>query len=82
MTITITRGVIDTLTMTAADGTPVTGTISPDRTSWTLAQKLVFGDVYTVTGTATGDRPSTGPDHRDVRHRRHGYRGAGHRVPR
>jgi lipoprotein-anchoring transpeptidase ErfK/SrfK len=54
VTITITRGVIDTLTMTAADGTPVTGTISPDRTSWTLAQKLVFGDVYTVTGTATG----------------------------
>jgi lipoprotein-anchoring transpeptidase ErfK/SrfK len=55
VTITITHGVIDTLTMTAADGTPVTGTISPDRSSWTLAQKLVFGAVYTVAGTATGD---------------------------
>jgi lipoprotein-anchoring transpeptidase ErfK/SrfK len=55
VTITVTHGVIDTLTMTAADGTPVTGAISPDRTSWTLGQKLLFGAVYTVTGTATGD---------------------------
>ena len=55
MTVTVTHGVIDTLTMAAADGTPVTGVISPDRTSWTLTQKLTFGDVYTVTGTAIGD---------------------------
>jgi lipoprotein-anchoring transpeptidase ErfK/SrfK len=52
--ITVTNATIDTLTMTAADGTPVTGTISPDRTRWTLTQKLVFGAVYTVAGTATG----------------------------
>ena len=44
---------IDTLTMTAADGTPVTGATTPDRTSWTLAQKLAFGgDPVEVTGTS------------------------------
>jgi len=54
VTVTVTHGVIDTLTMAAADGTPVTGVISPDRSSWTLTQKLTFGAEYTVTGTATG----------------------------
>jgi lipoprotein-anchoring transpeptidase ErfK/SrfK len=54
VTVTVTHGVIDSLTMTAADGTPVTGAISTDRSSWTLTQKLAFGSVYTVTGTATG----------------------------
>src|SRR5664279_1862665 len=30
------------------------GTVSADRTSWTLGQNLAFGAAYTVTGTATG----------------------------
>jgi len=54
VSITVAQGVIDTLTMTGSDGAPVTGTISPDRTSWTLGQNLAFDAVYTVTGTATG----------------------------
>src|SRR6476646_4077319 len=54
VTVTVTHGAIDTLTMPAADGTPITGAISADRSSWTLTQKLTFGAEYTVTGTATG----------------------------
>jgi len=54
VTVTVARGVIDTLTMTGPDGAPVAGTVSPDRTTWTLGQNLAFGAAYTVTGTATG----------------------------
>jgi len=54
ITVTAARGVIDTLSMTGPDGAPVAGTLSPDRTSWTLGQQLAFGAAYTVTGTATG----------------------------
>jgi len=54
VTVTVARGVIDTLTMTGADGAAMAGTVSSDRTTWTLGQNLAFGGVYTVTGTATG----------------------------
>ena len=54
VSITVTRGVIDALTMTGPDGTAVSGSLSPDRRMWTLGQVLGFGAVYTVTGTATG----------------------------
>ena len=54
VTVTVARGVIDTLTMTGPDGAAVAGTVSADRTSWTLGQNLAFGAAYTVTGTATG----------------------------
>ncbi|HEY5117244.1 MAG TPA: Ig-like domain-containing protein, partial [Nakamurella sp.] len=54
VTVTVARGVIDTLTMTGPDGAPVAGTISLDRTTWTLGQNLAFGASYTVTGNATG----------------------------
>ena len=81
VTVTVAQGVIDTLTMTAADGTPVTGAISPDRSSWTLAQKLVFGERVHGHRDRDRHRPTAGPDHRHLRHRRPGYRGAGHRVP-
>jgi len=54
VTVSVARGVIDTLTMTGPDGAAVAGTVSADRTSWTLGQNLAFGAAYTVTGTATG----------------------------
>ena len=54
VTVTVARGLIDTLAMTGPDGAPVAGTVSPDRTSWTLGQNLAFGAAYTVAGTATG----------------------------
>ena len=54
MTVTVARGVIDDLAMTGPDGAAVAGTVSADRTSWTLGQNLAFGASCTVTGTATG----------------------------
>ena len=54
VTVTVARGVIDTLSMTGPDGAALAGTVSADRTSWTLGQNLAFGAVYTVTGSATG----------------------------
>ena len=54
VTVSVARGVIDTLTMTGPDGAAMAGTVSPDRTTWTLGQSLAFGAAYTVTGTATG----------------------------
>jgi len=54
VTMTVARGVIDTLTMTGPDGAPLAGTFAPDRTSWTSGQHLAFGASYTVTGSATG----------------------------
>jgi lipoprotein-anchoring transpeptidase ErfK/SrfK len=47
-------GVLDTVTMTAADGSPVAGAVSADRGTWTVGEPLRFGQTYTVTGTATG----------------------------
>ncbi len=50
--------------MTSPAGAQVKGTISPDKTTWTLAEPLGYGKTYTVTGTATGtdgkDVPITG----------------------
>ncbi len=54
VTVTVARGVIDSLTMTGPDGAAVTGTVSPDHRTWTLGQNLAFGAAYTVTGTTTG----------------------------
>ena len=54
VTISVARGVIDDLAMTGPDGAVMAGTVSPDRTTWTLGQPLAFGASYTVTGTATG----------------------------
>jgi lipoprotein-anchoring transpeptidase ErfK/SrfK len=54
ITIGVAQGTIDALTMTNPDGNPVNGTLSADRTSWTLAEPLAFGATYTVAGTATG----------------------------
>ena len=54
VSITVTRGVIDALTMTGPAGAAVSGSLSPDRRMWTLGQVLGFDAVYTVTGTATG----------------------------
>lgn len=54
VTVTVARGVIDTLAMTGPDGAALAGTVSPDHQTWTLGQQLPFGASYTVTGSATG----------------------------
>jgi lipoprotein-anchoring transpeptidase ErfK/SrfK len=51
---TVAKGTIDDVTLTNPDGKTVLGTISPDRTSWSLGEVLGFGKTYTLAGTATG----------------------------
>ena len=54
VTITVARGIITALSVTNPEGAEVTGTVSPDKTSWTLGGPLGYGKTYTVSGTALG----------------------------
>jgi len=54
VSITVTHGRIDSLALTSPAGAQVKGAVSPDGTSWTVAEPLGYGKTYTVTGTATG----------------------------
>ena len=54
VTITVAQGTISELAMTNPAGAQVDGTLSADRTSWTLAEPLGYGKEYQVTGTAVG----------------------------
>jgi len=54
VTITVAHGTITALQVTNPEGTAVTGTMSPDGTSWTLGEPLGYGKTYTVSGPATG----------------------------
>ena len=48
------KGTISSLTVANPEGAPIAGTLSPDKTSWTLAEPLGYGRTYTVTGAAVG----------------------------
>jgi len=50
----VTKGTIDNVTMTNPDGKVVQAAISADRTSWTVGEPLGFGKTYTVAGSVTG----------------------------
>ena len=54
VSISVASGTIGDLTMTNPEGKPVDGTLSADRTSWTLGEPLGYGKQYDVTGTAVG----------------------------
>ncbi len=54
VTITVAKGTISDLSFTNPEGVAVSGTLSADKTSWTLAEPLGYGRDYTVTGTALG----------------------------
>ena len=54
VSISVASGTISDLTMTNPEGKQVTGTLSADHTSWTLAEPLGYGKQYGVTGTAVG----------------------------
>ncbi len=54
VTITVARGIITDLKVTNPEGAKVDGTLSPDKTSWTLAEPLGYDKTYTVAGTALG----------------------------
>jgi lipoprotein-anchoring transpeptidase ErfK/SrfK len=43
------------MTMTADDGTQVTGVIAADKGSWVTSERLDYATVYTVAGTAQGN---------------------------
>jgi lipoprotein-anchoring transpeptidase ErfK/SrfK len=52
ITLTVFSAKIKDLTVTGDDGSVVTGTISPDQATWTLAQRLAYNTTYTFAGTA------------------------------
>ena len=54
VTITVAKGTISDISFTNPEGVAVSGTLSADKTSWTLAEPLGYGRAYTVTGTAVG----------------------------
>lgn len=54
MTVTVTDGTIESLTLTNPTGKQVKGTLSPDRTTWTVGEPLGFGKTYTWAGNALG----------------------------
>ena len=54
VTITVAKGSIADLSVTNPEGAAVNGTLSADKSSWTLGEPLGYGRTYTVTGTAVG----------------------------
>ncbi len=61
VTIKVAKGTISTLQVTNPEGAPVDGTLSTDKTSWTLDEPLGYGRTYTVAGSATGTDGLTVP---------------------
>jgi lipoprotein-anchoring transpeptidase ErfK/SrfK len=58
---TTTDGTFTDVTLTAAPGGPVAGTLSPDRKHWTPDAPLAYGATYTWGGTATAPGGRTSP---------------------
>ena len=54
VTITVAHGIITALSVTNLEGAQVAGTMSPDKTSWTLGEPLGYDNTYSVSGTALG----------------------------
>ena len=54
VTITVAHGIITALSVTNQEGAAVAGTLSPDKTSWTLGEPLGYDKTYSVSGTALG----------------------------
>ena len=59
--ISVSKGTITALTVTNPEGAQVDGTMSADKTSWTLAEPLGYGRTYTVSGSALGSDGRTVP---------------------
>ncbi len=54
ISVSVTGGTISDLHMTNPEGTQVSGTLSADRATWTVAEPLGYGRDYHVTGSAVG----------------------------
>ncbi len=52
--VTVADGTIESVTLTNPDGKQVAGTLSADKTSWTVSEALGFNKTYSWNGTATG----------------------------
>ncbi|MGI8416536.1 MAG: Ig-like domain-containing protein [Nakamurella sp.] len=59
--IAVTNGKITSLSMVNPAGTPVSGKMSVDGSSWSLSEDLGYAKTYTVTGTAVGSDGKTVP---------------------
>ena len=55
VTVTVSDGTLDQVTVTSPEGTPVIGQLDPEGTTWTPAEPLGYGMTYTVAATATGE---------------------------
>ncbi|GAB3452908.1 L,D-transpeptidase LdtMt5 [Actinophytocola sediminis] len=64
ISVKVTDGTIEALTLTNPTGKQVIGKLTPDRTTWTVGEPLGFGKTYTWSGTALGtngeQQPITG----------------------
>jgi lipoprotein-anchoring transpeptidase ErfK/SrfK len=60
VSVRVTGGVLQQVTLANPDGRPVAGALSSDRSSWTSTEPLGYGRTYTWSGTAAG------PDHLSV----------------
>lgn len=54
VSVSVANGKITDLALNRADGTPVTGSLSADGTTWTLGEVLGYGKSYTYAGHAIG----------------------------
>lgn len=54
ISVTVAEGTIESVTLTNPDGKQVAGTLSADKTSWTVTEALGFNKTYTWTGKAAG----------------------------
>lgn len=54
VSVEVTDGTIEALTLTNPTGEKVIGALSPDKTTWTVGEPLGFGKTYTWAGTAIG----------------------------
>lgn len=59
VSVTVFSGQISAMTVEANDGTPVEGTVSEDKTTFTLNDRLDYGLTYTFKGSATAPDGTT-----------------------
>lgn len=54
VTVSVTDGTLDTVTLTGPDGTEVEGALGADGTSWGSTEELQYDTTYSWSGSATG----------------------------
>ena len=59
--VTVTDGQLREVALTPPSGTPVKGTLTPDRRTWAPAEPLRYGTTYTWSGTAADAEGKTVP---------------------